>query len=43
MDRIAHALDKEANCRDQATQTGELIRTEDGLAATVDILETLAG
>ncbi len=43
VDRLTDALGQVENCRDQATQTGELIRKEDGTAAAIDVLETLAG
>ena len=41
-DRLTDALAQAENCRDQASQVAERIRKEDGTAAALEVLETLA-
>ena len=43
VDRLTDALGHARNCRDLATDVGELMQKEDGVAVAVDVLENLAG
>lgn len=42
VDRLTDTLGQAESCRDEAAQTGEIMRNEDGASAAVDVLENLA-